>query len=293
LESENYSEVSSDIYPTTERDAFDLVTANVYATFRNHEYKGAFNVAAGFHLLSDIATDFGFCSWGEGNWGQLEFADFQNPNGSRNPRLLWEEYMPFLSKMELTIDRIKGINMNEDLKKRYITEVECGQGFLAFLLWDLYGPLIIADVETLKDPLAETILPRQTNEQTIAYIETKLKAGIGVLEKSYDKGDNDYGRFTEGLCHMLLLKLYMQTHQWDKAIAEGRELMKSEYGYELVTDAGSAKSAYANVFASANEANRETIWSVNCLREYQWHLWYPHVVSWGGYKMTRLFYGTI
>lgn len=292
LESENYSEVSSSLYPTTERDAFDLVTANVYGTFRNNDYNGAFNVAAGFHLLADMATDFGFCSWGESVWGMLEFADFQNPNGSRNPRLLWEEYSPFLSKMELTKYRIQGIEMDATLKNRYITETQVGQGFLAFLLWDLYGPLIIADVETLQKPMEEKILPRLSNEETIAYIESNLKSGIGVLAKSYQKSDSDYGRFTEGFCHMVLLKLYMQTHQWDKAIAEGRELMKAEYDYHLVTDAGNSTGAYANVFASANEANRETIWATNSLREYQWHLWYPHVISWGGYKMTRLFYDT-
>ena len=292
LESENFSEVSSSLYPTTERDAFDLVTGNAYAGFRNNSYDGAFNVATGFHLLSDMATDFGLCSWGEGDWGPLEYANFQNPDGARNPRRNWEPYLPWISKMELTIDRLNGIEMNEELKKRYIAEIECGQGFMAFLIWDFYGPLIIADLETLKNPQSEIIQPRQTNEQTIAYIETKLKAGFGILAKNYDKGDTNYGRFTEGLCHMLLLKLYMQTHQWDKAIAEGRELMKPEYGYELVTDAGNAPSAYANIFTAANEGNKETIWAINCLREYQSHLWYPHVVSWGGYKITHDFYQT-
>lgn len=292
LDSENFSEVSSDLYPTTERDAFDLVTGNAYAGFQNNDYDGAFNAATGFHLLGDMATDFGLCSWGEGDWGPLEYANFQNPDGARNPRRNWETYLPWISKMELTIDRIKNMDINEDLKKQYIAELECGQGFMAFLIWDFYGPIILADLETLKKPQEEIILPRQTNEQTIQYIETKLRAGIGTLAKSYDKGNDDYGRFTEGLCHMLLLKLYMQTKQWDKAIAEGRELMKSEYGYQLVTDAGNADNAYANIFTSANEGNRETIWAVNCLREYQSHLWYPHVVSWGGYKITYDFYNT-
>lgn len=292
LDSEDYSQVSSDLYPTTEQDAFDLVTGNAYAAFRNNGYNGAFNAATGFHLLGDMATDYGFCSWGEGNWGPLEYAHFQNQGGERNPRRNWEPYLPWISKMELTIDRIKGIEMNEDLKKRFIAELECGQGFLAFLLWDFYGPIIVADLEALKNPQSEVILPRQTNEQTIAYIETKLRSAIGVLAKNYDVSNENYGRFTEGLCHMLLMKLYMQTKQWDKAIAEGRELMKSEYGYQLVTDPGDAGSAYANVFTSANEGNKETIWAVNCLREYQSHLWYPHVISWGGYKMTREFYET-
>jgi hypothetical protein len=292
LDSEDYSQVSSALYPTTEQDASDLVTGNAYAAFRNNDYDGAFNAATGFHLLGDMATDFGLCSWGEGDWGPLEYANFQNRDGARNPRRNWETYLPWISKMELTIARIKDIEMNEELKKRFIAELECGQGFMSFLLWDFYGPVIIADLDVLKNPQSEVILPRQTNEQTIAYIETKLRSAIGVLPKNYDVGNNNYGRFTEGLCHMLLLKLYMQTKQWDKAITEGRELMKSEYGYQLVTDKGNVESAYANIFTAANEGNKETIWAINCLREYQSHLWYAHVVSWGGYKMTRGFYET-
>ena len=72
---------------------------------------------------------------------------------------------------------------------------------------------------------------------------------------------------------MVLLKFYMQTKQWDKAITEARELQKPEYKYALVTDKGAERSAYANIFTYANEKNSETIWSVNCLTGYQVHLW--------------------
>ncbi len=292
LESIDSSQVGSGEYPTNGQDAYDIVTGNAYAAFRNNGYDGAFNAATGFHLLSDMATDFGLCTWGEGDWGPLQYAYFQNQDGARNPRRNWEPYIPWISKMELSIDRINGIEMDETLKNRYIAELECGQGFLAFLLWDFYGPIIVADLETLKQPQSGIILPRQTNEETISYIETKLKSAATVLDKNYDVSDENYGRFTQGLCHTILMKLYMQTKQWDKAIAEGRELMNGGYGYQLVTDAGNAESAYANIFTSANEGNKETIWAVNCLREYQSHLWYPHAVSWGGYKMTWFFYET-
>ena len=50
---------------------------------------------------------------------------------------------------------------------------------------------------------------------------------------------------------MVLLKFYMQTKQWDKAITEARELQKPEYKYALVTDKGAERSAYANIFTYA------------------------------------------
>ncbi|MDR2948814.1 MAG: RagB/SusD family nutrient uptake outer membrane protein [Prevotella sp.] len=295
LESKEYGKVNSSLYPTTQRDMLDLVTSNAYGGFANSGYEGGFNVATGFHLLGDMATDFGLCAWGEGNWGQLNYANFQNKEGERNPRRSWGPYLPWISRMETTIDRIKNIEgVNENLKKRSIAELECGQAFMAFLLWDFYGEIVIADLETLKDPQNVKILPRKNSGETAAYIENKLRSVISanVLVKSYVKNDAEYGRFTEGLCHMLLLKLYMQNHQWDKAITEGRELMKAEYGYGLVTDTGTAGTAYANIFASANEGNRETIWATNGLKEYQSHIWYDHVIAWGGYKMTWDFFHT-
>lgn len=53
--------------------------------------------------------------------------------------------------MTLTMDRIKDVNMDETLKARYMAELKCGRGFLAFLMYDMYGPIPIADLETLQN----------------------------------------------------------------------------------------------------------------------------------------------
>ncbi len=63
----------------------------------------------------------------------------------------------------------------------------------------------------------------------------------------------------------------MLTKQWDKAEAEGRELMKPEYGFELVPE-------YKDIFTLANEKNPEIIWACQCAKGYQEHKWQPHVL---------------
>lgn len=307
LKSEMYDEINPQMYPKTERDVRDLVTGNAYAPFQNYDYGGLFNVANGVMLVSDMASDYGYCSWGGWIWEPLEFARW-TPARFADERLyyVWTNYINGISKMTLTIDRISGVDMNGDRLNQYIAELRCARGFLAFLLYDLYGPIIVADLETLKNPLDETILPRLSEEETRNYIITELTEAAKDLPYSYGKSDSDYGRFTKGLCHMVLLKFYMQTQQWDKAIAEARELQKPEYKYALVTDKGAEGSAYANIFTFANEKNSETIWAVNCLSGYQTHVWYPHVMpsnikssavgtfagGWGGYKMTWKFFNT-
>jgi hypothetical protein len=294
LESELYDDINPSIYPTTERDARDMVTSNAYGAFRNNEYSGLFNAATGVQINTDMASDYGYCSWDDGGgWRRLMSASY-GPNDTRNVTNIWRDYLNYISRMTLTIDRISKMNISEEVKKQLTAELKCGRGFLAFILYDLYGPVIVADLETLNNPQKEKILPRQTDEETRAFIVTELSEAAEVLPYSYKKGDLDYGRFTKGLCHMVLLKFYMQTKQWDKAEAEGRELMKSEYGYKLVPE-------YKDIFTEAGEKNVETVWAVNCKHGYMVHNWFPHVSpnnytgysgGWGGYKMTWKFFKT-
>ncbi|MDR1417125.1 MAG: RagB/SusD family nutrient uptake outer membrane protein [Prevotellaceae bacterium] len=318
LESEVFNDINTSIYPTTERDARDLITGNVYTPFTTvafdgtgeNVYQGIFSGANGFHLLADMASDIGFCNWGTGTWGALEFGQVQ-PTTQYGSTIIYDKgYHRFFGKMLLTIDRIQGLDIDADVKARYIAEAKCGLGFLGFLFYDWYGPVVIPDLETLKAPQEAKILPRLSEDAMKTFIETNLKEAAAVLPATYAHSDPEYGRFTAGLAHMVLLKFYMQTQQWGKAITEGKELMKPEYGYQLVTDPGNATgvdpdatpTAYANIFSVANEGNSETIWAVNYNSTYK-NEWFPNVLmggcplnngaaGWDGYKIIPQFFAT-
>lgn len=292
LESEVYDAINPTIFPQTEADAEALVTANAYGVFRNDGYSGMFNIANGVLLVSDLVSDYGECSWRQ--WEPVLYNRWQVGNGHIDNQY---QYPNYLGKMTMTIDRIEKMDLKEDVKKRFIAELRCARGWLAFCMYDLYGPIPIADLETLQDPLAEKILPRLSEEEMKTYIETEIKAALNDLPANFKKGDPEFGRFTKGLCHMILLKYYMLTKQWTKAETEGRELMKPEYGYSLVPE-------YKDIFTLENEKNAETIWAVNCLPGYQQHKWHPHVlpndyptepegvVKWNGFKLTWAFMKT-
>ena len=82
--------------------------------------------------------------------------------------------------MTLTMERIKNVDMDETLKARYMAELKCGRGFLAFLMYDMYGPIPIADLETLQKPEAEIVIPRPT------YCLINMKIRItDVLQKDW------------------------------------------------------------------------------------------------------------
>lgn len=292
LESEVYDSINAGLFPTTESDAEALITANAYGAFYNGTYGGMFNVANGVLVVSDLMSDYGECTWRQ--WEAMLYNRWIANNGYNNNH--WS-HAKFMGKITMTIKRIEDMDLAEELKNRYLAELHCARGWLAFCMYDLYGPIPIADIETLQDPLKEKILPRLSEEEMQDFIVTELEKAAEVLPYSYKKGDPDYGRFTKGLCNMVLLKFYMQTKQWAKAEKVGRELTKAEYGYELVSN-------YADIFTLANEKNVETIWAVNCLRGTQAQAWHPHVlpndyptdpagvVKWNGFKISWDFFHT-
>ncbi|MCD7938332.1 MAG: RagB/SusD family nutrient uptake outer membrane protein [Tannerellaceae bacterium] len=288
IESEIYDKINPGVFPQNEEDVKALVSSSTYHVFSPWRI---FAIATGYTIVSDIVTDHVENTWG---WTTLynsyEANDWHIDGDDRRNY----DYISYLSAMTLCIDRIKDVGIHEELLERYIAEVKCGMGFLSFLLYDLYGPIPIPDLEILKDPLNEQILPRLSEEEMQQYIETHLLEAAEVLPYKYDAAN--YGRFTKGLANTLLLKFYMLTRQWDKAEAVGRELTRAEYGYELVPD-------YHSLFTLEGEINSETIFSSIAkagVMEGQWH---AHVLTadfptpgdktitkWGGYKITWPFY---
>lgn len=288
LKSENFSDINTSIFPKTAEDADAITTSAAYSTFKNHFYGGIFNVADGINIVNDEASDYGMCNWG---WEHVNYANWSTSTTWLMTKIYG--YSNEISKMTLTIDRLKGMNFDESLKQQYIAELRLASGWLAFLLYDAYGPICIADLETLKNPTGEKILPRLSEEEMQTYIETELTEAAKVLPENHKKGDKNYGRFTAAMAYTVLQKLYMLTKQWDKAESAGRELLKSDYGFDLVPE-------YKDIFTLANEKNVEIIWACQCAKGYQEHKWQPHVLpndydfttyldkmtKWNGYKIS-------
>lgn len=295
LESEMYDVINPSIFPKNEADAVALVTSAGYSPFRSNWYSGIYaSSQGGLHVLTDMTTDLGDCQWDDVVWPDLINVNF-TPN-SGGPTSFYG-YLRDISKMTLTIDRISEVVMNEGVKNRLTAELRCARGWLAYLLYDMYGPIPVATLEQLNAPLADEIIPRPSKEWMVTYIETELKEAAKVLPKNYKKGDADYGRFTTGLAYTILMKLYMHEADWAKAEACGRELIKPEYGYKLVDE-------YKDVFTLENEKNSEIIWASQCDLVTNKELWQAHVLpsqfptknpsiqKWSGYRLPWQFYNT-
>lgn len=296
LKSDMYDVINPGIFPKNEQDAEALVTSAAYSPFRAIG-SGIFTVAAGGILVNaDMCTDIGDCQWTDPWWQDILNVNFTVNTGNVTRQY---GYIRDISKMTLTFERIENIDMDVAAKNRLKGELHCGRGWLAYLLYDWYGPVQIATLDQLKKPLEDDVIPRLSKEDMINYIETELNEAIGLLPANYKKGDQRYGRFTKGLAYTVLMKLYMLEKDWEKAEKCARELMKEEYGYGLVAD-------YKDIFTLENEKNDEIIWACQCTRTTpeNMHSWLAHVLSsvypttnpniqkWGGYRVPWSFYNT-
>lgn len=291
LDSERYDTINPGFFPNTEKDAEALVTAGVYAPFRSAGYDGIFNCASGVQIIGDMTTDLAVCGWINEAWTPLTHHNW-TPNHFRSGEN-YNSFAKYLGTMTLTLDRIANVKMNDEVKNRMNAEIHMGRGWLAYLLYDFYGPIPIPTLEQLSNPLAEEIIPRATQEEMATFIETELRAALeGLPTRS-----SSYGRFDKGLAYTVLMKFYMHEKNWEKAIECGYELMKPDYNYGLM-------DSYASIFTLENEQNKEIIFACTEERGTQLELWDLHtlpgnyplkntfVQGWDGYKVPWAFYHT-
>lgn len=294
LDPEKYEVINSSIYPKNKEDAEAIVVAAAYGTFRNNYYEGIFNSANGLQVICDLSTDLGECQWAESTWGELLYHNW-TPNYGYISRFY--DYVKDFSKMILAESRISAVEMTEEERNLLLAELSMAKGWLGYLLYDFYGPVPVPTMNELQDPLSEIIIKRPTAEWMVTFIKEELGKAISVLPFKYDAKDGNYGRFTKGLAYTVLMKLYMHEKEWREAEKIGRELMKSDYGYDLLSE-------YKNIFQLEYEKNQEIIYAVQEDRGVSQQLWLAHVLpgnypvvnkailKWNGYRVPWDFYNT-
>ena len=244
---------------------------------------------------NDMCTDLGDCAWNDIYWSDLINVNFNNNLVESTP-LLYRNNIGALARMTNIIRTIEQTDqINEDNKKKLIAQAYCGRGWLAYILYDLFGRLQLVTDEALRNPAANVIVPRSTDEETVRFIEADLLEAARYLPATIPYGDADYGRFTAGAAYTVLMHLYMHEGRWEDAATIGDELMKPKYGYDLMLE-------YKDIFSIAGEGNAETIWACTEDSGINTQLWLsqvlpsnyptqnPNIQKWNGYRMPWSFY---
>ncbi len=271
----DYSELSPSIFPQSEEDLQALVLS-CYYPLRGSWWDG-------INSTSERGQMFVNASCTEvlsGKFGvQKECHEMSyNETSSGLTYFYYQREEPYgfsseISNATLVMDAIQNSHLSEEKKAKYIAEVRCARAYLTYILFDMFGPLVIAPVEILKNPLDEKPLPRLTNEEMVSFIEEDLEYAAEHLPWPQDA---EYGKFSNGFAKMLLIRLYLHETVNDKSYYEkveelARDLMSGEYGYALVND-------YPSLFEFSGQttSNPEYIYiipsSYSGPGENQWHM---------------------
>ena len=296
LEREDFNQIYPENFFQNEDDVKNASTAMYRLFYINSWGSGGIysHGSSGVNIFPEVSTDIMDCRWGDGGiWSAYNLHSWTAANTKGVDSKYWT--YNWLSKGEQIIKNINESSVPDIVKSYYIAQIEGLQGWLAYILYDLYGGIPIADEAVLEKPEEEVYLPRKTNGEMVDYIEGKLNSAAEYLPISYST--NDWGRITKGAVKTILLKLYMHEKNWTKAEEMAREIMKPEYGYELLEN-------YKAIFAVETEINKETILAIPCNTTDFGNGWaahclpsdYPYEISgaskWSGYRMEWDFYNT-
>lgn len=153
------------------------------------------------------------------------------------------------------------ITINELDRKQLAGEALIIRAYHYFNLVRLFGGVFLVH-EPLGTQEAKQ-MNRATVEETYKLIQADLLLASSSMNtlKYNQVPATDLGRLTGWTAKALLSKVYLTLNKKADAITLLTDIVNNS-GHALVTTAGSAGSAYANVFSSGNEVNAEILFTI-------------------------------
>ena len=277
LEPVDYSEINTSIFPQTEADIETMVNACYYSV-RASWFDGLFATnERGVTIVNDLTTEILSCKSGF----LKDISDLNYfPTTADLTRFYYtntdaysDGWVNDVSRCTTTLKQIEDASfLSEEQKIQYAAEVRCARGLIAYTLYDMFGPITVAPIDVLLNPTSEISLPRLSQEEMVEFIESDLKYAAAHLPMP---GAVEYGRFSQGLANMLLIRLYLHevpsdASYYDEVETLARDLMGGVYGYEL-------EESYPAMFELNGQgvSNTEIIWAIPVSTEQiSWNDWH-------------------
>jgi len=147
------------------------------------------------------------------------------------------------------LDNVPGINMDANLKARYLAEAKFLRAYANFRLVRAFGDVPLR-LHVPKDA-SEYNIPRTPKAEVYAAIEQDLNDAAAGLPQTY--GPADVGRVTKGAALALHAKVAMYQSKWQDVLNLTNQVMG--LGYALFPN-------YEQLFRVANENNSESIFEI-------------------------------
>ena len=254
LESKVFDQLAPTNFPMNEAD---IKTALIpfYTVFNTYwgntdpgtnHYMGFFNPALhGYDWFTRNMTDE---SISMKKSSSFELYTFGPASQNSSDNFCFYNKLRFIARATDILDKISDAPVTDDLKAQYGAEAKAMRAWYMFILYDLYGPL-----NPKLDPAKLTDLtfePRLSKEDYVNFMVEDLTSAIPLLSDKFNN-TSEWGKISQGVASMILLKIYLHEKDWENVKIVGTELMGM--GYSLLPN-------YKDVFIIAG--NNEVIYAV-------------------------------
>lgn len=281
LDPVDYSDINPSNFPQTETDIQSMVNSCYYSV-RSSWFDGLFSTSErGVTVVNDLTTEILSCK--SGFLKDVSELNYFSTTADLT-RFYYTDtdaysdgWLNDISRCTSVLAQIEACNfLSAEKKQYYEAEIRCARGLIAYTLYDMFGPLVIAPIEVLNNPTVEKPLARLSKEEMVKFIEDDLIFAATYLPTPTEA---EYGRFSQGLANMLLIRLYLhespENKEYYTKIEEiARKLMAPSYGYRLST-------SYTQMFeiGGQGKGNAEIIWAIPVNTEaVSWNDWHMFVL---------------
>jgi len=227
-----------------QKDAEAAVTAiyeRLYAIYTRNMY-----------LMTDLPADDMKNGIAMGNSSLQDLEYLRQTSQNQFCEIMWQQNYDGIARANTAIQQIPDITMDEVMKNRLIGEARFLRALYYFNLVRFFGDIpLILKMESLADALA----PRTPKDQVYQQIIEDLTFAENNLPAIYPSTET--GRATKGAAKILLGKVYLTNHDYQKSVSKLQEVVENEsaYGYGLHENFG------AN-WEDATENGKEMVLSI-------------------------------
>lgn len=235
LQKDPQGELTQEAFPVTASDAL-LATNAVYVTVRTWTYH-----SGGYPILDIMSDD---AHKGSNPNDQLPtvgpYETFTHTTTQDGLDRWWSALYEGIKRANVVIEKVPSINMNEQLRNRYIAEASFLRGLFYFDLVRAFG-----GVPKVTSTTPATKTPRSTDAEIYELIISDLEFAAQHLPEKSLYAPDDAGRATKGAAKSLLARVYLFMGDYKNVEKYALEVIASDE-YDLEDD-----------FADANGKNGE------------------------------------
>ncbi len=243
-------------YTTPEQ--IDIAVVQLYDNVNYMLFGTAHTLAFVFQYTTDIGYDAIAPTHEINSW-----SDKVTPENDRIEGI-WNNYYKIVANANVILSRIQELDYDsEDERNAKIAETKFFRAFAYRGLGILFGgvPLILEEINTPKRDFT-----RATRDQIFQQVITDLTEAVEDLPEANEVSQD--GRISKGAAYHLLTEAYINTQQYDDAIAAATEVI-DDPNYALMTSrfgtrSGEPGDVYWDLFRRGNQnrgtGNTEAIW---------------------------------